>query len=144
MAPHSRIRVWRIPWTEKPGRLIAKKSDTLSPALTSHLSSSSLFSLSKWYFHINTFEVMGQHCFLISASGGNYASFVVVVNTWPRISWLTVSALARAKCPSKAGCSSALHWSLFMLSLAAVSGGYSLVVVPWLLSLWSTGSRAWA
>ena len=32
-------------------------------------------SLSKWYFHINTFEVMGQHYFLISASSGNYTSF---------------------------------------------------------------------
>ena len=39
--------------------------------------------------------------------------FVVVINTWPRISWLTVLALAHAKCPSKAGCSSALHWFVY-------------------------------
>ena len=40
--------------------------------------------------------------------------------------------------------SSALRWFLFMLSLAAVSGGYSLVVVLWLLLLRITGSTAWA
>lgn len=32
-----------------------------SPALTSHLHSSSLLPLSTWYFHINMFGVMGQH-----------------------------------------------------------------------------------
>ena len=58
-----------------------------------------------------------------------------------------MSDLIHATCPSKVGqlCSALVFvWFLFMLSLAAVSGGYSLVVVLWLLLLRITGSTAWA
>ena len=48
MAPHSSILAWRIPWTEKPGRLQSTGSHRAAIAVSAAFSHVSIYSSKLW------------------------------------------------------------------------------------------------